>query len=55
MTRSSNIKYHGTPNRRDIIQRSPMRLRVLAPMNDIKAKLKINKFIEENRDAPKFI
>nr|AVR57750.1 hypothetical protein C0989_000010 [Termitomyces sp. T132] len=55
MTRSSHIKYHSTPNRRDIIQRNPMRLRVLAPMNDIKAKLRMNKFIVENIVAPKFI
>nr|AYE93252.1 hypothetical protein C0995_000101 [Termitomyces sp.] len=55
MTRSSHIKYHGTPNKREVIQRSPMRLRILAPMNDIKAKLAINKFIVKSRAAPKFI
>ena len=55
MTRSTHVKYFNTPNAKDILQRTSLKVRITAPLNDIRAKLTQNKFMQKGRSHPKFI
>ena len=55
MTRSSHIKFFRTPNSRDILQRTSLKIRITAPMDELKAKLALHKFMARGRSNPKFI
>nr|YP_010183843.1 hypothetical protein LI437_mgp26 [Coccidioides posadasii]QVG61966.1 hypothetical protein [Coccidioides posadasii] len=53
MTRSDHINYYKTKT--NTTQRGSLKMRLLAPMVDIRNKLKLNKFIDSDRANPKFI
>jgi len=55
MTRSAHVKHFQTPNSRDILQRASLKVRVTAPMDDLRAKLSQNKFMSKGRSHPKFV
>lgn len=55
MTRSTHVKHFQTPNSRDILQRASLKVRVTAPMDDLRAKLSQNKFMLKGRSHPKFV
>lgn len=52
LTRSSHTKYF---KNKSILQRTSMKLRLLAPLDDIKEGLTLNKFLAEGKTSPKFV
>jgi hypothetical protein len=51
----THVKYYNTPRKSNIIQRGSLKVRLMAPLDDIRTKLYTNKILMKGKPHPRFV